>query len=191
MLAGEGLQVRATDKSYAFVRVSQADTSFELVGHIDIEECLDDYVAHIESERRMAFWRKDAGTYRWRSRPERYAQDLLYLALRMRLRDGALVFEEIGAGAGRVDIYITTPIGESFIVELKMCGRGYSESYAQRGMEQLLHYMTNKNVTISYLIVLDSRLRGFAQGFNIGTTNVDGKSVITKVVDARPEVIGT
>ncbi len=72
-------------------------------------------------------------------------------------------------------------------VELKMCGNGYSEGYAQDGIEQLDHYMRNKNTKIGYLVVFDSRVRDFSKGFQASHI-AEEMLFVTKVVDVRPIV---
>ncbi|MDV2442148.1 hypothetical protein QR665_22455 [Acinetobacter gerneri] len=65
--------------------------------------------------------------------------------------------ESILAG-GRIDLIVNI-LGNEFIIELKMCGNGYSKTYAEGGFEQLKSYMTNRNATRSYLIIFDSRVK--------------------------------
>jgi len=185
VLAEDGLRVGFVDGKHVFSRVSDAGVSLGLVGYSDIEKCLDDFASYIKSERRMSFWEKSG--CKWRTRPERYAQDLLHTSLSMRFGGSVYTFEEIGAGAGRIDIYVVTPMGEKAIIELKMCGRGYSEGYAQGGIDQLVHYMENKGTTIGYLMVFDSRKRDFSRGFQDSPKFINGMSIITKIVDVRPE----
>jgi hypothetical protein len=186
-LAEDGVRVALVDGKYVFTRVSDAGVSLGLVGYSDIEKCLDDFALHVKSRVRMSFWQKKSGKYEWIPRPERYAQNLLHTSLSMRFGESVFTFEEVGAGAGRIDIYVVTPMGEKVIVELKMCGRRYSESYAQGGIDQLLHYMENRNTSIGYLMVFDSRSQNFSQGFQDNPMVINGMSIITKIVDVRPQ----
>ena len=125
-----------------------------------------DFIHFIKSEKRMTFWRVGENHKRiWVQEPERHAKDLLqtFLTARFGL---SFVFEEIIAGAGRIDLFFNPPDGGSSIIELKMCGHGYSSNYALEGIEQLEHYMENKNARFGYLVIFDSRVRKFSQGFS-------------------------
>jgi hypothetical protein len=188
VLGEDGIVIQFVDGKYRFARGMSENGSLKLIGYADVEKCLDDFVTHIKSKMRMSFWEKEGGQYKWTPSPEKQAKILLDTALSIRFGDSAYIFEEVGAGAGRVDIYIVTPLGEKFIIELKMCGAPYSESYAKGGVEQLLHYMENRQTKIGYLIVFDSRKRDFSQGFREGAVTINGKCIITKIVDVRPFV---
>lgn len=84
-------------------------------------------------------------------------------------------------------MFIASPLGDKVIVELKMCGHGYSEGYAQEGLEQITHYMENKKTDTGYLIVFDSRVQDFAQGFDLAES-ANGKTILTRIADVRPYV---
>lgn len=154
-----------------------------------LETCIDDFVAYIAAERRLTFWQSNQMTkkHKWISRPEEHAKNLLATFLNGRFGNTLYTFEEIKSGAGKIDVFIVTPRGEKAIIELKMCGNGYSEGYAQGGIEQLSHYMRNKNTKIGYLVVFDSRIRDFSKGFQASQI-AEGMLFITKVVDVRPIV---
>ncbi len=72
--------------------------------------------------------------------------------------------EEVSAGAGRIDLYLHFSNGFKTIIELKLCGHGYSEAYSLEGIQQLDHYLKSKNIHVGYLLVFDSRARGFGEG---------------------------
>jgi hypothetical protein len=162
---------------------------------VDIDEpasqslrtCLEDFARYIQSEMRMSFWRRTREGYKWVSHPEQRAKDLLRTFLNARFGDSTYAFEEIRAGAGVLDVFVVLPNGEKSVIELKMCGHGYSQSWAQGGLEQLSHYMANKGTEIGYLVVFDSRVRDFSKGFKPVQT-VSGMSVNTIVSDLRPYV---
>ena len=136
----------------------------------------------------MTFWQSgDVEGRKWMPRPEEHAKNLLHTFLSGRFGDSIYTFEEITSGAGKVDLFVVSPNKEKVIVELKMCGHSYSTAYAQEGKEQLLHYMKNKGIQIGYLLVFDSRVRDFAQGFQENET-INGISITTIVVDVRPYV---
>ena len=154
-----------------------------------LEACLQSFMCHIESERRMAFWEysKPKRRYTWRSRPEQAAKELLCSYLKGRYREQLDTFEEIGAGAGRVDVYVVWPNRETAVIELKMCGHGYSMDYATSGVEQLVHYMRNKKTSTGFLLVFDSRMRDFGKGLD-SDASFDGVEVRVLVADMRPYV---
>jgi len=153
-----------------------------------LEKCLEDFANYIQSEKRMTFWRSgDIEGRKWVSRPEAHAKNLLHTFLSGRFGDFIYTFEEITFGAGKVDLFVVSPNKEDIVVELKMCGHDYSTAYAQEGKEQLLHYMKNKGTQTGYLLVFDSRVRDFAQGFQENET-IGGMSITTIVADVRPYV---
>ncbi len=153
-----------------------------------LAECLEDFANYVQSEKRMTFWRSgDCNDRRWTARPEEHAKNLLHTFLRGRFGNSAYTFEEITAGAGKVDLFVVPPDRKNAVVELKMCGKPYSKAYAQEGKEQLLHYMKSKDARTGYLLVFDSRRRDFACGFTRSET-ISGMLLATLVVDVRPYV---
>jgi hypothetical protein len=152
-----------------------------------VEQSTIDFMHYIKSEKRMSFWRFGKNFKRqWIQKPEKHAKDLLQTFLSARF-GMSFTFEEIIAGAGKIDLLIISPSGESLIIELKMCGHGNSRGYASQGIEQLKHYFENKKAKYGYLIIFDSRVRGFSQGFSnlLDATTLPFK---TFVVDVRPFV---
>src|ERR1700736_6708366 len=101
-----------------------------------------DFARFVQADKRMRFWTKGA----WISHPERFAQDLLHTALKAQFKERLLIFEELAAGAGRLDMLLQLGGGMSAIVELKMCGHRYSSAYAASGEDQIRHYMQNRSV---------------------------------------------
>lgn len=152
--------------------------------------CFEDFARGIKCDQRMSFWQSDkvSQSHKWISRPEKFAKDLLLTFLNARFGTSICAFEEIKSGAGRIDVLIIMPDDQKVIVELKMCGNGYSEARAKDGREQIKHYLENKNAKLGYLIVFDSRSRNFSKGLQSDTENIDGLSVTTIVVDVRPDV---
>ena len=137
----------------------------------------------------MSFWRFNANSkhYEWVSYPERHAKQLLLTYLNGRFKDAILAFEEISAGAGRIDLFISSTLGEKLIIESKMCGHNYSEAYAREGLEQIVHYMDNKKAETGYLVVFDSRVKDFSKGFQ-PIEEFGRKTVLIKIADVRPYV---
>jgi hypothetical protein len=95
------------------------------------------------------------------------------------------VFEELASGAGRLDVYVQLHGGLSFILELKMCGFGYSSAYAAAGEKQILHYMQNRQSHLGYLVIVDARLKQFGQAL---VNSTGGDTIISKFIDVRPRV---
>jgi tetratricopeptide (TPR) repeat protein len=147
------------------------------------------FAGFIKTERRMSFWRTEAGKHRFVAAPEKHAKMILHAFLRGRLGDEVVILEEIVAGAGLIDLWIATPGGSRFVVELKMCGKPYSATYAKAGIEQLAHYMDNKKTHIGYLVVFDSRRRDYGKGIE-AEIMAGGNTIMTEFVDIRPDVIG-
>ena len=143
----------------------------------------------ISSDERMTFWESDGeGGQKWKSNPEQHAKNLLISFLRGRCGVAADIFDEIRAGAGKVDVCLVPRDGAKILVELKMCGSpSYSKGYAKEGLKQLTHYMKNRNTTRGYLLVFDSRTKDQGVGFEPSKT-IDGMSIVTIIVDVRPKV---
>lgn len=100
------------------------------------------------------------------------------------------MFEEVGAGAGRVDIFLRLSDGSRVVIELKMCGgRTYAKSYARGGIGQLVHYMENLDTGLGYLVVFDGRVRDFGVDFP-ETEFADNQTVNTRIIDVRPTISG-
>ena len=130
----------------------------------EIEEALKQFSAFVSSEKRMRFWERldPLADYKWATQPERRAQDLLHTYIKARFQDRVSVFEEIATGAGRLDVLLKVDGGLSIILELKICGFGYSSAYAASGEDQIRHYMQQRKVHIGYLMVFDTRLNEFS-----------------------------
>lgn len=142
----------------------------------------------VAAAKRMMFWTKSEGAdYMWIARPERQAQHMLHTFLKARFLDRIEMFEEIATGAGRLDLYVQLFGGLSAVVELKMCGFGYSSAYAAAGEEQISHYMGNRPSAIGYLVVFDARLEGFAVPLT-AMPHQNTLTIKTHFVDVRPRV---
>ena len=153
----------------------------------DFNQALDLFSSFISAEKRMRFWSKPEGEkeYSWIEHPERQAQDFLHTFLKARFQERVNVFEELASGAGRIDIYVKLYGGMSLVIELKMCGGGYSSSYAAAGEDQILHYMQNRHSNLGYLIVFDARLEKFSQPF----FQTEGPFTVScKFIDMRPRI---
>ncbi|MDB0569603.1 hypothetical protein LBW59_02275 [Ralstonia solanacearum] len=159
------------------------------VTRADLEGVLRDYARFVAADKRMAFWTRESdGTdYEWATKPEKRAQDLLHAFLKARFQDRISVFEELATGAGRLDILLNFDGGLSAVIELKMCGFGYSSAYAASGEDQIAHYMENRACHLGYLVVHDARLNDF--GSALITPGAIGENTVFEIfVDVRPRV---
>jgi tetratricopeptide (TPR) repeat protein len=158
----------------------------EPVTREEFEAALSEFGKFISGIKRMEFWDSKDNDYEWIPSPERQAQNFLHIYLKARFQDRVDVFEELGAGAGRIDLYVRLIGGLSIVVELKMCGFRYSSSYAAAGEDQILHYMDNRHTHLGYLVVFDARLDKYGEKLLSGTTALH--TVIEVLVDVRPRV---
>jgi hypothetical protein len=163
---------------------SNTTVSTNIVRPETLSECIDNFVKYITSDVRMSFWRLEAGVHRWVSRPEQHAKLQLFAFLRGSYKSSALILEEVKAGAGRIDLFIMLPSKEMAIIELKMCGSKYSLNYAQNGLEQVRHYMKNKEAQEGYLLIFDARIRDFGKSSIV--ERLENIKIIT--VDVRPNM---
>lgn len=156
------------------------------VTRAELEGALRDFAGFVAADKRMEFWsRGKRKEHQWVSRPERFAQNLLHVALKLRFGLRIAVYEEIGTGAGRLDLLLQLEGGLSAIIEVKMCGAGYSTSYAASGEPQIRHYMENRGVHLGYLVVFDARADLFGTPL-FDTATLGGNTVIEVPVDVRP-----
>lgn len=134
----------------------------------------------------MRFWKTiDEGAgHRWIDHPEGRAQDLLHGWLKAVFGDRVQAFAEIAVGAGRVDLLVQFIGGLKIVVELKMCGYGYSSTYAAAGEDQILHYLDNSDTHLGYLVVLDARLD--KNGEPLFEATAGPYTVVVYLVDVRP-----
>ncbi|MBU51848.1 MAG: hypothetical protein CL920_24425 [Deltaproteobacteria bacterium] len=89
--------------------------------------------------------------------PENMARALFVQDLMATCRSASIYKETILPG-GRIDLIVNI-LGKEFVVEIKMCGGGYSKSYAEGGFEQLREYLRFRNETRGYLLVFDARAK--------------------------------
>lgn len=151
------------------------------------ENALEDFARYIANSKRMRFWAGDGkGGHKWVTHPERQAQDLLHTFFKARFDDHVEIFEELGTGAGRLDLYVKFEGGLSIIVELKMCGGGYSSAYAASGEEQIVHYMENRETNLGYLVVFDGRKEKFGQPLLESTSGPH--TIVESIIDVRASV---
>jgi tetratricopeptide (TPR) repeat protein len=159
-----------------------------LVTYEVLESALAEFSKFIAADKRMAFWNSTGDNdHKWVDHPERRGKDFLHIFLKAKFHDRMEVFEEIGAGAGRIDLYLKFGSGLSAVLELKMCGKGYSSTYAASGEEQIVHYLDNRDTSRGYLVVFDARMDDFGKAL-LGAP-LSGKFTIgERFVDVRPRV---
>lgn len=153
-------------------------------------EILDDFARTISTSSRMHFWEKtdDKKDYKWVKSPEEKAKQLLVTFLNGKLGiDSTEIIQECKAGAGYIDLYIILPGGLKAIVELKMCGGGYSSTYAISGESQIIHYQQNKPTKLGYLVVFDGRTRDYGKNFK-KIQEINGHIIYTVAIDMRCKI---
>lgn len=154
------------------------------------EASLEEFGAFIQASMRPSFWRAHEGKgHAWIASPEAHASALLQVFLKGKFGARIEILREIGLGAGRADLLLRFRGGLSLVVELKMCGEGYSSTYALGGTEQVVHYLDNQGTNLGYLVVFDARRRDFAQGIE-RVSRIGPHTVITVFTDVRMEVKG-
>lgn len=155
--------------------------------HAEFDEVLREFAHFFQAQQRMRLWRShvDRG-HRWVASPERVAQDSLKLFLNGRFGKRIETFEELVAGAGRVDLYVVGAGGFRAILELKMVGRTYTSTYAFDGQEQIAHYLDQKRVSAGYLVLFDARTRDFGKGL-LPIVSVRQHTIAVQYVDVRPD----
>jgi tetratricopeptide (TPR) repeat protein len=158
----------------------------------DFKLAMDSFSKSISSDSRMHFFKLDKEKpkwkYKWIQNPEEESKHLLITFLNAYFgRSGVEILQESRAGAGFIDLYLMLRGGLKVIVELKLCGNGYSSTYAKSGEEQLEHYLENTDTKVGFLIVFDSRTRDFGKYLEPSQI-LNGCQIITTRIDLRTEV---
>lgn len=149
---------------------------------------LNNFKKQIEKFNIKDFWIQENGKSKWISRPEQQAQILLLLYLRAIFNPNVEVLEEVVIDEGRMDIYILIPPGIKVVFELKMCGVGYSSTYARGAINQIFTYMEKKDCSIGFIIIFDARSRDQGIGFEevYRNNNKSAKTIIINVSHRTP-----
>lgn len=173
----------------AHVAVAVAEPAVSPVTASMFEEALRDFAINTARNARMRYWEKlkDAKDYSWIPNPERRAQDDLRLWFEARFGGRVTVLEEVGTGAGRLDLLVQLAGGTQVIVELKMLGFGYASTYAAAGADQVLHYMENRGLRLGYLVAFDGRLTNNGDVL-LASILEPGMTVREILVDVSPRV---
>jgi tetratricopeptide (TPR) repeat protein len=142
----------------------------------------------ISQRSRMHLWKYDKNKkmYKWENNPEEEVKNLFIQGIVQKYNPPDFeIIDEVKTGAGRIDLYVLIGKDLKIIIELKMCGGGYSSNYATHGENQLANYLASKNLSLGVLIVFDGRSRDFSKGFS-PIISKDNKFIHTIVVDMRP-----
>lgn len=158
----------------------------------DFKYAIECFSKSISSNSRMHFFKLDKEKLKWKHKwihnPEEQSKHLLITFLNAYFgRCGIEILQESRAGAGFIDLYLMLRGGLKIIVELKLCGNGYSSTYAKSGEEQLEHYLENTNTKVGFLIVFDSRARDYGKYLEPSQV-LNGCQIITTTIDLRTEV---
>jgi tetratricopeptide (TPR) repeat protein len=152
----------------------------------EFEAALEEFGQFISKLKRMEFWQRGENDHEWIAAPERQAQNFLHIYLQARFGDRVEIFEELDAGAGRLDLYVRLIGGLAIVVELKMCGFGYARSYAAAGEDQIIHYMDNRNTHLGYLVAFDAHLEKYGEAILSG--DAGPHTVIETIIHVRPRI---
>lgn len=158
----------------------------EIVTQRILEEAIEEFIQYVEANLRKDYFQydKQSKTYRWISKPEERCKKILKFFLDTKFKNEITSIDEVSTGAGYIDLYLIFKSGLEIIMELKICGNGYSAPYAEKGINQLKHYLHNKQSKLGYLIVFDARKNEF--GKKIQSVLTTEKYLIqTKFVDMR------
>lgn len=153
------------------------------------DQVLGDFARNTSTNARMRYWDKPKGAkdHEWIPSPERRAQDDLRLWLEAAFGGRVTVLEEVGTGAGRLDLLVQLAGGAQVILELKMLGFRYASTYAASGSDQILHYLANRGVRLGYLVVFDARLKGNGDALLVPAEGL-GMTVREVLIDVRPRI---
>ncbi|QSR42066.1 hypothetical protein HUI95_02960 [Aeromonas dhakensis] len=152
---------------------------------------LEEFSKSISADSRMHFWDMDnkSGKYKWVKSPEELSKQMLITFLNGKFGKGEIeILQEPRAGAGFIDLYVLLPGGLKVVIELKMCGYGYSSTYALSGESQIIHYQINKSTKLGYLVVFDARVRDYGKHFK-KLQMINKHTIYTTAIDMRPEIV--
>lgn len=156
----------------------------------DILHALKEFSETVSASSRMHFWyyNRDKKKYKWSSKPEETSKQLLIQFFSAKFgRENVTIIQEPRAGAGFIDLLLLFSGGLKVVIELKMCGGGYSSSYAISGEDQIIHYQDNIRANLGYLVVFDARKRDFSKGLK-ELQIVGNKTIYSIAVDVRTNV---
>ncbi len=181
------MRERALDAGGTLPPPAADPSQLKAITYKELETALADFSKCVATDKRMSFWDKEDGKHKWVSHPERRGKDFLHIYLKGKFGERIEVFDELAAGAGRIDLYVRFGNGLAAVVELKMCGKGYSSTYAASGEEQICHYLENRDTSRGYLVVFDARTNDF--GKPLLKSTVSGTFTLGEYfIDLRPTI---
>lgn len=152
---------------------------------------LDEFKIYIQNQGRMRFWKNENGTHKFNNSPENIAKIAFMDFFKSEFGNQIEIIEEYKAGAGAIDLYIQFSPNINIIVELKMCGKGYSTKYALEGNLQLKHYYENSGGSLCYLVIFDGRKNQNKKpnDYSIQRYSYDNKkyTIITRTINIYPK----
>ena len=155
----------------------------------NFEKALDDYIQYVEANLRKDYskYSKEEKRYKWISEPEKKCKKDLKMFLDLTFKDKVEIIEEVSIGAGFIDLYVKFNNNLEIIIELKMCGQNYTTNYAKSGIEQVKHYLKNKQTKLGYLLVYDARTEKYGTEIPSNIFNA-GCTIFTKFIDMRMNI---
>jgi hypothetical protein len=182
----EKLQREALDLGGALI-IPAATLAKTPVLSEEVERALREFAKFVSGAKRMWFWTPNGTDHSWITRPESHAQTLPHTYLKAHLKLRVSAYEEVASGPGRLDLLLNLDGGLSIIIELKMCGYGYSSAYAASGEDQIRACMDAHNAHLGYLVVCDARLRDYGASLIAGTDM--GQNTVREIfIDLRPRI---
>jgi tetratricopeptide (TPR) repeat protein len=164
-------------------------SNYKKININDFIDAAKEVVDSISQRSRMHLWKYDKKSkkYKWINHPEEEVKNLFMQGISQKyFANDFDIIEEVRVGPGKIDLYIIIGNILKTIIELKICGGGYSSTYAISGEQQLSNYLDDKKISFGILIVFDGRIRDFSKGFT-PQKMVNGKLIYTITVDMRPK----
>ena len=171
--------------------VNKNDKPSQLLTLENFNNKLEEFKLYIQHKGRMRFWKNENGTHKFNNSPENIAKIAFMDFFESEFGNQIEIIDEYKAGAGAIDLYIQFSPNINIIVELKMCGKGYSSNYALEGNLQLKHYYENSGGSLCYLVVFDGRKNQNKKPNDnlMQRYTYDNKkyTIVTRTIDIYPE----
>ena len=184
---GREMRDRALDAGATLPPPAPIPNQANPITYEELETALAAFSKFIAADKRMSFWINENNDHKWASHPERRGKDFLHIFLKGCFQDRIDIFDELSAGAGRIDLYVKFGNGLAAVLELKMCGKGYTSTYAASGEEQICHYLENRDTSRGYLVVFDARMNDFGKPL-LKSKVVKTFTLAEFFIDLRPKV---
>lgn len=151
-----------------------------------LEKLLLGFKEEVEKQHVAGFWKSEERKKTWVSHPEKRAQELLLKYLRCSLNEDVAVLEEVTVDQGRLDILLCIPPSIKAVIELKMCGCGYSSAYTRHAVSQTAEYMEKVKAHIGFVLVMDGRSKDQGTGLE-DSFRENGKEIRVILVNVSPK----